>query len=115
MPYELPEEALSEMSRVQSPRDWKSRLGDATTYSFLAASGPGGQNVNKVATACQLRCDVFALGLPPFAYHRLKELAGSRMTEAGERSVAGAMTFRTFDVTGRRPSWSPGAGSTFRP
>ena len=64
MPFEIPEEALSE--------------------SFLAASGPGGQNVNKVATACQLRCDVFALGLSPDAYQRLKELAGSRMTESGE-------------------------------
>ena len=63
-PDDLPEEALSE--------------------KFLAATGPGGQNVNKVATACQLRCDVFALGLSPDAYQRLKELAGSRMTESGE-------------------------------
>ncbi len=51
---------------------------------FLAGTGPGGQNVNKVATACQLRVDVFALRLPPDAYRRLKELAGSRMTNDGE-------------------------------
>ena len=57
---------------------------DALTETFLAASGPGGQNVNKVATACQLRCDVFGLGLTPDVYARLKELAGSRMTGAGE-------------------------------
>jgi ribosome-associated protein len=57
---------------------------DALTETFLAASGPGGQNVNKVATACQLRCDVFRLGLSPDVYARLKELAGSRMTGAGE-------------------------------
>ena len=57
---------------------------DALQETFLAASGPGGQNVNKVATACQLRCDVFKLGLPPYAYARLKELAGSRMTNDGE-------------------------------
>ena len=57
---------------------------DALTESFLAASGPGGQNVNKVATACQLRCDVYRLGLAPDVYARLKQLAGSRMTGAGE-------------------------------
>jgi len=51
---------------------------------FLAATGPGGQNVNKVATAVQLRVNVFALGLPPYAYAQLKTLAGSRMTAAGE-------------------------------
>ena len=42
-PFDLPEEALEE--------------------KFLASTGPGGQNVNKVATAVQLRCDVFKLGL----------------------------------------------------
>ena len=57
---------------------------DALEERFLAASGPGGQNVNKVATACQLRCDVFRLGLAPDVYARLKTLAGSRMTAAGE-------------------------------
>lgn len=72
--YPLPEEALSE--------------------SFIASSGPGGQNVNKVATAVQLRCDVFKLGLAPHAYARLKELAGSRMTTAGEIVIT-ARSYRT--------------------
>ena len=65
--------------------------------SFIAASGPGGQNVNKVATAVQLRCDVFKLGLSPYAYQRLKELAGSRMTSGGEIVIT-ARTFRTQDA-----------------
>jgi ribosome-associated protein len=55
--------------------------------TFLASTGPGGQNVNKVATACQLRVDVFALGLAPYAFRQLKILAGSKMTLAGELIV----------------------------
>jgi ribosome-associated protein len=57
---------------------------DLAEESFIASSGPGGQNVNKVATAVQLRLDVFALRLPPPVFHRLKTLAGSRMTASGE-------------------------------
>ena len=59
---------------------------DAIEERFLAATGPGGQNVNKVATACQLRVDVFRLGLHPQSYARLKLLAGSRLTAAGMRA-----------------------------
>ncbi len=65
--------------------------------SFIAASGPGGQNVNKVATAVQLRLDVFALRLEPAVFHRLKALAGSRMTAKGE-IVLTARRFRTQEA-----------------
>ncbi|HYJ51543.1 MAG TPA: alternative ribosome rescue aminoacyl-tRNA hydrolase ArfB [Allosphingosinicella sp.] len=77
MSFEIPEEALSE--------------------TFLAASGPGGQNVNKVASACQLRCDVFKLGLAPDVYQRLKSLAGSRMTAGGEIVIT-ARSYRTQEA-----------------
>ncbi len=69
----------------------------ALSEKFLAASGPGGQNVNKVATACQLRVDVFALGLHPDAYRRLKTLAGSRLTAGGELIIT-AQRFRTQEA-----------------
>jgi ribosome-associated protein len=67
---------------------------DALSEKFLAATGPGGQNVNKVATACQLRVDVFKLGLSPDAYARLKTIAGSRMTTGGELVIT-ARRFRS--------------------
>ncbi|MFC4292792.1 alternative ribosome rescue aminoacyl-tRNA hydrolase ArfB [Sphingorhabdus arenilitoris] len=60
---------------------------DTIEETFLASTGPGGQNVNKVATACQLRVDIFALGLAPYAYRRLKVIAGSKMTLGGELIV----------------------------
>ncbi|MBW8841785.1 MAG: aminoacyl-tRNA hydrolase [Sphingomonadales bacterium] len=77
---------------------WVDRIDTAIVEErFLAATGPGGQNVNKVATAVQLRVNVFALGLQPYAYERLKELAGSRMTAAGELLVT-ARRFRTQEA-----------------
>jgi ribosome-associated protein len=65
--------------------------------SFIASSGPGGQNVNKVATAVQVRLDATALGLQPQVYARLKRLAGTRMTNAGE-IVLTARSFRTQEA-----------------
>ena len=77
MAFDLPEEYLEE--------------------TFLASTGPGGQNVNKVATACQLRVYVYALGLQPYAFRQLKILAGSKMTISGELIVT-ARSHRTREA-----------------
>jgi ribosome-associated protein len=51
--------------------------------SFITSSGPGGQNVNKVASAVQLRFDARNAGLPFDMHARLEALAGSRLTKDG--------------------------------
>jgi ribosome-associated protein len=57
---------------------------DELTVTFIRASGPGGQNVNKVATAVQMRFDVFrSPSLTEEVKLRLVKLAGNKMTHDG--------------------------------
>ena len=65
--------------------------------SFLAGSGPGGQNANKVATEVQLRVNIYALRLPPPVFARLREIAGSKLTASGDLLIT-ARQHRTQDA-----------------
>ncbi len=68
---------------------------DELQLSFIRASGPGGQNVNKVSSAAQLRFDLFGSpSLPDAVKHRAIALAGSRLTQDGV-IVLTADRFRT--------------------
>jgi ribosome-associated protein len=67
---------------------------EAISLQFIRAGGPGGQNVNKVATAVQLRVDLDRAGLPTGVRQRLEALVPGQITQDGELIIA-AQRFRS--------------------
>lgn len=65
--------------------------------SFLAGSGPGGQNANKVATEVELRVNIYALRLSPPVFARLRKLAGAKLAGNGDLIVT-SKAHRTQDA-----------------
>ena len=65
--------------------------------SFLAGSGPGGQNANKVATEVELRVNIYALRLAPPVFARLRALAGGKLAGNGDL-IINSKTHRTQEA-----------------
>ena len=79
-------------------------LSGATQVNFIRSAGPGGQNVNKVATAAQLRFRIADCpGLDDASVQRLQKLAGRRLTDGGEIIIV-ARNHRTQEGN-RRDAW----------
>jgi ribosome-associated protein len=70
-----------------TPEPLTSRALRLASESFLAGSGPGGQNANKVATEVELRVNVYALRLTPPVFARLRTLAGAKLAGNGDLIV----------------------------
>ena len=79
------------------PDDLMARAHSLAEERFVAGSGPGGQNANKVATEVQLRVNAYKLRLSPFAFRRLQEVAGSRLTDSGDILIV-AREYRTQEA-----------------
>ena len=104
----------------------------ALTWKFVRSRGPGGQNVNKVSTAVECRLNLDEAGIDPRVRERLKRLAASRLTAAGDivifadtqrtqqrnRQAAlerlGALIEQARQVPKRRIPTTPSAGAKAR-
>jgi ribosome-associated protein len=75
---------MDEPDHQDTPEPLVSRALRLASESFLAGSGPGGQNANKVATEVELRVNIYALRLAPPVYARLRTLAGAKLAGNGD-------------------------------
>jgi ribosome-associated protein len=80
-----------------TPEPLVSRALRLASESFLAGSGPGGQNANKVATEVELRVNIYALRLPPPVFARLRTLAGAKLAGNGDLIIS-SKAHRTQDA-----------------
>jgi ribosome-associated protein len=80
-----------------APEPLAARAMRLASESFLAGSGPGGQNANKVATEVELRVNIYALRLTPPVFARLRKLAGAKLAGNGDLIVT-SKAHRTQDA-----------------
>lgn len=81
----------------EAPEPLTSRALRLASESFIAGSGPGGQNANKVATEVELRVNIYALRLSPPVFARLRKLAGAKLAGNGDLIVT-SKAHRTQDA-----------------
>ncbi len=78
---------MNDETEQDAPEPLTARALRLASESFLAGSGPGGQNANKVATEVELRVNIYALRLSPPVFARLKALAGAKLAGNGDLIV----------------------------
>jgi ribosome-associated protein len=88
---------MTELEDADAPEPLSARAIRLAEESFLAGSGPGGQNANKVATEVELRVNIYALRLTPPVFARLRTLAGSKLAGNGDLIVT-SKAHRTQDA-----------------
>ena len=88
---------MDEADPQDAPEPLTARALRLAEESFLAGSGPGGQNANKVATEVELRVNIYALRLAPPVFARLRTLAGSKLAGNGDL-IINSKAHRTQDA-----------------
>lgn len=78
---------MNEETDQDAPEPLTARALRLASESFLAGSGPGGQNANKVATEVELRVNIYSLRLSPPVFARLRQLAGTKLAGNGDLIV----------------------------